>query len=91
MEKLQQPFDAFTKHLKDHHKLTIHCEIAIYEQEKDVFCFGYFFYEKKKSIFGKINMQQKTIVYEISKYKYSQGEGFHVFSPIKRKLEQLTY
>lgn len=91
MKKLQRPFSVFIKHLKENHNLTINYNVTLYEQEKDVFCFGYFVFEEKKGVFGQIDVHNKKIVYEISKYKRTQGEGFNAFSPYNKNFEEITY
>lgn len=91
MNKLQRPFDVLKKHLKEHHNFSFFCDVVMYEQEKDIFCFGQFFFDKRKCVYGMIDVHQKIIVYEISDYKRTQGDGFYTCSPIKSKLEQLTY
>lgn len=91
MNKLQRPFNVFKKHLLEQHNLNIHCDVGLYEQEKDLFCFNYFFDAGRKVISGQIDVHQKEIVYEIGDYKRTQGKGFVVFSTINSKLEQLTY
>lgn len=91
MNILQRPFRVFKKHLRAKHKLFFHNEIILYEHEKDVFCFGYFFFEKEKGVYGQIDVQKKIIVYEVSEYKRTQGRGFHTISPINIIYEQITY
>ena len=91
MKKLQRPFNVFKKHLLEHHSLIIHCDVGLYEQEKNVFCFSYFFDAGRKVISGHINVHQKEIVYEVSDYKRTPGKGFNAFSLINTKFEQLTY
>ena len=91
MKILQRPFSVFKKHLRAKHKLIIHTEIGLYEHEKDVFYFGYFFYEKEKGVYGQIDVNKKIIEYEVSEYKLTKGRGFHPFSPINIIFEQITY
>ena len=91
MKKLQQPFNVFKKHLRTKHKLIIHNDINLYEHEKDVFYFGYFFYEKEKGVYGQIDVNKKIIVYEVCEYKRTQGKGFNAFSPFNIIFEQITY
>lgn len=91
MENLKRPFNVLKKHLLKHHNLTFNSDLSLLEQEKDVFCFGRFFFDAKKSVYGIIDVHQKEIVYEIGDYERTQGKGFVVFSTINSKLEQLTY
>lgn len=91
MENLKKPFNVLKKHLLKHHNLNLYCDLGLYEQEKDVFCFGHCFHDEKKSIFGQIDVHQKEIVYEISDFEYTKGEGFYAYSPIESKLETITY
>ena len=44
MENLKQPFNVLKKHLLKHHNLTFDSDLSLLEQEKDVFCFGRFFF-----------------------------------------------
>lgn len=91
MNKLQRPINVLKKHLLEHHDLNISISLGLYEQEKDVFCFAYLSTVEKISIFGQIDVHQKEIVYEISEFEYTQCKEFHVCSPIKSKLETITY
>lgn len=91
MNKLQRPFNVFKKHLLQKHNLLIVYDVNLYEQKKDVFCFGYFFFDKKKSVYGMIDVHQKIIVYEVSDYKRTEGTGYKAFKTINSKSEQLTY
>ena len=91
MNKLQRPFNVFTKHLKANHNLIFHNDVGLYEHEKDVFCFGYFFFEKKKGVYGQIDVHKKIIVYEVCEYKRTQGKEFNAFSPFNIIFEQITY
>lgn len=91
MKKLQRPFNVITKHLKANHNLIFNNDVGLYEHEKDVFCFGYFFFEKKKGVYGQIDVHKKIIVYEVCEYKRTQGKGFNAFSPFNIIFEQITY
>ena len=91
MEKLQRPFNVLKKHLLEHYNLTFDSDLSLLEQEKDVFCFGRFFFDTRKSVYGMIDVHHKEIVYEIGDYERTQGKGFVVFSTINSKLETITY
>lgn len=91
MENLKRPFNVLKKHLLEQHNLTFNSDLILLEQEKDVFCFGRFFFDTRKSVYGMIDVHQKEIVYEIGDYERTQGEGFVVFSTIESKLETIKY
>lgn len=91
MKNLQRPINVFKKHLLQHHNLSLSYDVNLYEQEKDIFCFGYFFFYKKKAIYGMIDVHQKNIVYEISDYERIQGKGFTAFSTNNSISEHITY
>lgn len=91
MNRLQQAFNVLTKHLKANHNLIFHIDVGLYEHEKDVFCFGYFYFAKKKCVYGQIDVHKKIIVYEVCEYKRTLGLGFKAFSPFNIIFEQITY
>lgn len=91
MKKLRRPLNVLKKHLLEHHNITFDSDLTLLEQEKDIFCFGRFFCDTKKSVYGMIDVRQKEIVYEFGDYKRTQGEGLVVFSTINSKLETITY
>lgn len=91
MKKLELAIFTLKEHLKQHHDLHISYEIDLYECEKNIFYFAHYFYKNNKFIYGKIDVHTKEIEYEISDVKYTNGVGFYVFSPLKKKLEKLTY
>lgn len=90
MENLKRPFNILKKHLLEHHNLTFNSDLSLLEKE-GVLCFGRFFFDTKKSVYGMIDVNQKEIVYEVSDYVRTQGKGFVVFNTINSKLETITY